>query len=427
MLSTKRSRLTRPAGTVELATFHSLQSTATPSKYLLALVLCMSAFPKVAASAPLHELNTSVNLDPISLITLFFDSAEKDLIDRTGDMTLLACFGLFVNPSTTWYQYTPPHTASGLRYYNPRAHITSMVEVQQVNSYLVSIASELNDCGAVVWVKPLHHKHWWPRAFSLEWMIIRPFALAVLVCIAGLSRDLVAVGAICTLLFGQAIAIVKTVYDGKVRDQGSSLEEQTNIIFMPNNVTMVVKCHGLVFVKAMSSARTHHPGLLRTLTTLIFMGGILLVGLTGINFKIAFLVMHAFQAALLGVAGWQSSKGHVINGALWEIDTTTTMSLKRRREAYVWASKLAGTGTQWLKDWQLAAGETLAWVEGELATERGGHGNPGAEDGLKVHLPKDRQEFSDRGGNRVILQSVVVSGYPEISRHRRNDSSRAAG
>jgi hypothetical protein len=384
----------------------------------------MSVFPRVAA-APLQELNTSVNLDPISLITLFFDSAEKDLLDRTGDMTLLACFGLFVNPSTTWYQYTPPHTASGLRYYNPREHITSMVEVQQVNSYLVSIASDLKDCGVVVWVKPLRHKHWWPRVFSLEWMIIRPFALAVLICIAGLSRDLVAIGAIGTLLFGQAIAIFKSVYDGKVRDQGSNMEEQMNVIFMPNNVTMVVKCHGLVFVRAMSSARTHTPTLLRTLTTLIFMGGILLVGLTGINFKIAFLVMHAFQAALLGVAGWQSSKGNVINGALWEIDKTTTKSLKRRREAYVWATNLTGTGTQWLKDWQLAAGETLAWVEAELATDPGDHRHPGAEEGLKLHLPNDRREFSDGGGNRVMLQSVVVSGYSDVSRHQ-SFSSRTA-
>jgi hypothetical protein len=401
----------------------SRQLSTTLWKPVLSLVL-VGTFPRVAAKAPLPEVNSSVNLDPISLITLFFDSAEKDLLDRTGDMTLLACFGLFVNPSTTWYQYTPPHTASGLRYYNPRAHITSMVEVQQVNSYLISIASDLKDCGAVVWVKPLHHKHWWPSSFSLEWMVIRPFALAVLVCITGLSRDLMALGAICTLLLGQAIAIVKTVFDGVVRDRGPGSEEQTNIIFMPNNVTLIVKCHGSVFVKAMSSSRSHHPSLLRTLTTLIFMGGILLVGLTGINFKIAFLAIHAFQAVLLGVAGSirKFSKGHVINGAFWEVDTGVTKTLKRRREAYVWATKMAGMGTQWLTDWQLAAGETLAWVEKEIADP----GNLEVEEGLKKHLTDNPKEFCDGGGNRLIIQSVVVSGYPpDIGRHRRNHSKSA--
>jgi hypothetical protein len=363
----------------------SLKLIASLPNSLLSLIICTSAFPLAAAEVPLHEIKTSVSLDPISLITLFFDSAEKDLIDRTGDMTLLACFGLFVNPSTTWYQYQPPHAVSGLRYFNPGEKISSTVEVQQVNSYLVSLAGTLKDCGVIVWVHHLPHKYRWPTRFSLEWMVIRPFVLAVLLCIAGLGRDIMAVGAICALLVGQSIAIIRTVLDGEVRSQGHRSDEQTNIFFMPNNVTVIVKCRGSIFVEAMSSARPHHPPLLRTVTTLIFMGGILLVGLTGINFKIAYLVMHAFQAPLLSLARWTPAQGYVINGAVWEMDSTVKTPLKRRREAYVWATKTAGTGTQWLTDWQLAAGETLAYVEQAVADPA----DLRAEEGMNLHPSDD--------------------------------------
>jgi hypothetical protein len=249
-----------------------------------------------ATSTPMKEIQTSLSLDPLSLITLFFDSAEKDLLDRTGDMSLLTCFGLFVNPSTTWYHYHPPHAVSGLRYYNPQTKITSTIEVQQVNSYLVALASSLKGVGVVVRVKPIQHKIWWPTAFSVEWGVIRPLALCILICVAGLSKDLWAITAISTLLLGQSIAIFKTVRDGRVRTEGRIQGPQTNIFFMPDNVTFIVKCSGGLFVDAMASARPRHPTFLRTLTTLIFMGGIILVGFTGINFKIAYLLVHAFQA-----------------------------------------------------------------------------------------------------------------------------------
>jgi hypothetical protein len=184
---------------------------------LLPLSVGMTVLPvAAAASGPLKELQTAVSLDPISLITLFFDSAEKDLLDRTGDMTLVSCIGLFVNPSTTWYHYHPPHALSGLRYYNPKAKITSIIEVLQVNSFLVALAAPLRETGVVVWVKPIPRRLWWPQTFSFEWMVIRPLSLVLLLCVAGLSRDLLAIAAIGTLLLGQSIAIFKTVKDGKV-------------------------------------------------------------------------------------------------------------------------------------------------------------------------------------------------------------------
>lgn len=349
---------------------------------------------------PLKEISTSLSLDPLSLITLFFDSAEKDLLDRTGDMSLLTCFGLFVNPSTTWYHYHPPHAVSGLRYYNPRAKITSTIEVQQVNSYLVALASSLKEVGVVVWVKPMQRKLWWPTKFSFEWAIIRPCALAILVCVAGLSRDLMALSAIGALLLGQSVAIFKTVNDGKVRSEGRIQGLQSNVFFMPNNVTLIVKCNGGLFVDAMASARPRHPTFLRTLTTLIFMGGILLVGFTGIDFKIAYLLVHASQAILLG-RDWIPSKLHAVNGVYWEIDTTSQEPLQRRREAYVWATRVMGVGTQWLKDWDLAAGDTLAYVNKTVAEL---DGLPG-EESTSPYPPNEGQKLS---GSLLIFGHLMI-------------------
>jgi hypothetical protein len=196
-----------------------------------------------------------------------------------------------------------------------------------------------------------------------------------------------AVSAICTLLLGQSIAIFKTVRDGKVRTEGHIRGPQTNIFFMPDNVTFIVKCNGGLFVDAMSSARPRHPTFLRTLTTLIFMGGIILVGFTGIDFKIAYLVVHACQAILLG-RDWLPSKSNIVNGVRWEIDTTSKVPLSRRREAYVWATRMAGVGTQWLEEWNLAAGDTLAYVEKEVAVLGG---LPG-EDGTSPYPPNQGKE-----------------------------------
>ena len=329
-----------------------------------------SAFPLTAGvdtTPPLKQIQTSLSLDPLSLITLFFDSAEKDLLDRTGDMSLLTCIGLFVNPSTTWYHYHPPHAVSGLRYYNPKTKITSTIEVQQVNAYLVAVASSLKGVGVVIWVKPIERKMWWPPEFFVEWGIIRPLSLCILICIAGLTKDLMAIAAICTLLLGQTIAILKTVQDSIVRTEGRIQGPQTNIFFMPDDVTLIVKCNGGLFVDAMSSARPRHPTVLRTVTTLIFMGGIILVGFTGIDFKIAYLVVHALQAILLG-RDWRQPKSHVVNGVRWEMDLASMVPISRRREAYVWAVRMAGVGTGWLEDWNLALGDTLAWVEKTVET-----------------------------------------------------------
>jgi hypothetical protein len=85
---------------------------------------------------------------------------------------------------------------------------------------------------------------------------------------------------------------------------------------------------------------------------------------------------------LLG-RNWTPSQSHVVNGAYWEIDLASEVPLDRRREAYVWATRSAGVGTQWLEDWNLAAGDTLAYVEkkaeslGRLPDEGGTSPDPG--------------------------------------------------
>jgi hypothetical protein len=210
------------------------------------------------------ELNSKISLDPVSLITLFFDSAEKDLLDRTGDMTLLSCFGLFVHPRTVWNEYVMLHPSAGLTYYNPEKVITSTVEVRQVNAYLTALASKHRDCGIVVRVKPLDKKCWWPNTPTREWLVFRPCCLAILVCIAIICRDAMAVGAVGALLIGQSIAIVKSVYDGQVIEQGDSREEQTNIFFLANRVTAAVKCKGGLFYRSMSSPRGECPVIVKS-------------------------------------------------------------------------------------------------------------------------------------------------------------------
>ena len=121
-------------------------------------------------------------------------------------MAFLTGIGLFVNPSTTWYHYHPAHAVSGLRYYNSKTKITSTTEVQQVNAYLVSVASSLKGVGVVIWVKLIQRKMWWLPEFFVE----GPLALCILICITGLTKDLMAIAAIRTLLLDQSIAILTT-------------------------------------------------------------------------------------------------------------------------------------------------------------------------------------------------------------------------
>jgi len=225
----------------------------------------------------LGQVESKMTLDPVSLLTLFLDSAEKALLDRTGDMTLLSCFGLFVHPNTAWNEYQLLQPGTGLTYYNPQKKITSSIEVRQVNAYLIALASDYRETGLIVKVTPSDTSRWWPHSFSVEWMVIRPLFLIVLGSFAVVCKDFVAIGAIGALLVGQSIAIIKSVMDGQAIDEGGSdTGEQTNIFFLTNRVTIAVKCKDDTFLKVMSIPRAQHSTGFQIPTTVLFMGGVIM-------------------------------------------------------------------------------------------------------------------------------------------------------
>jgi hypothetical protein len=171
----------------------------------------------------LPEINTNVSLDPVSLITLFFDDAEKDLVRRSGDLTLLSCLGLFVNPTTAWSEYGSLYPGQGVRYYNPRRQLTSTVEVTQVHNYITKLADDRENTGIIITLYPRR------RCIipTVEWLLIRPLILFSIIFIAAASLDYIALGAIGALLIGQAMVVICTVRDGttKVADDDSTLEK----------------------------------------------------------------------------------------------------------------------------------------------------------------------------------------------------------
>ena len=94
--------------------------------------------------------NSPLSFNPVSLITLFFDSAEKDIVARSGDLNLLSWFGLFVNPSTVCCDYGTMYPDQGLRHYVPDAMLTSTIEVAQVHEFLLRLAGGRKNCGIII-------------------------------------------------------------------------------------------------------------------------------------------------------------------------------------------------------------------------------------------------------------------------------------
>ncbi|EGN98187.1 hypothetical protein SERLA73DRAFT_161075 [Serpula lacrymans var. lacrymans S7.3] len=356
---------------------------------LFTVLLGFCLIPSVhAASSPLGQIYTQAPLDPISLITLFFDDPEKDMLDRKGDMTLLTCFGLFANPATVWREYYSLHIGQGLQYFNPLQSITSTVEVGQVHRYLMSLSGGYDKTGMVVRLKQLKKRQWLPTSFSWEYCVIRPVVLAALISIASLSLDFFALGSLGALLFGQTIAIVKSIADGPLPSAGKETEEQSNVFFLANGVTVIVKAPGELFIEATSSrvfGKARAPEGWRLISTVLFMGGILLVGFSGMLFRISYLVAHVIQAALLVYAGDKPLQRQIVNRVEWVVDgNDIEKPLLRRRDTYVWVIKQIRKhpweGFEWLKTWNLASGETFNYVETLLATPDG----PCLENGLII-------------------------------------------
>ena len=290
----------------------------------------------------LRNIKSSLSFDPVSFITLFLDSAEKNLVARTGDLNLLSWFGLFANPSTVWCEYGTMYPDQGLRYYVPDAMLTSTIEVAQVHEFLLRLSSGRKNCGIVIRLKPSSQLSSW-KGSPWVW-IARPLLPCVLLIIAGLCLDFGGFGAIGCLLLGQTIGIAQTRLSSSRQKRSSVVKdenqpEQVTAFFLANNVTIVVKSTGDLFRQGVSSIfceKLEKPVVVEMLTILIFMAGVLMY--SHIIFKVTYLVGHAVQAVVIALAN--SSKLHIcsVNGVTWQVENHEE-ALEHRRNAYVWVTR----------------------------------------------------------------------------------------
>jgi hypothetical protein len=318
----------------------------------------------------LPAINSSVSLDPVSLITLFFDAAEKALIERSGDLTVTACAGLFVNPTTAWSEYGTLYPGEGVRYYNPKRTLTSTVEIAQVHKFVTRLAVGRKNVGFIVNLYPRKRV----LALSFSWLVIRPFTLLAILFVAAASRDFIALSAIGALIVGQTIVILNTIRDGTTKTIENNASLEKNVFFLANNVTVIVESYGRLFVQACSSQeykKAEKPVLLEVLSTLVFMTGVLLLGIAGLNSKIAYLVGHALQAIMLSFHSNDVLGTRTLNRITWEVGKPVDRLIRRRREAYLWATEETTGNTDWLRWWHLADVETLAYLEQTLAKPQG--------------------------------------------------------
>jgi hypothetical protein len=292
-----------------------------------------------------QNINSSLLFDPISLITLFLDSPEKDLLARTGDLNLLSCFGLFVNPSTVWREYGTMSPDQGLRYYVPDAMITSTIEVAQVHEFLLRLACGRKNCGIIIQLQPSSKVSLW-KSSPWVWMA-RPLLLCVLLVVAGLcDLTLWGFGAIGCLLLGQTIGIARTRLDGSRQERKSVVAyenqpEQVTTFFLANDVTILVRSHGDLFRQGVSSIfcqKLEKPVAVKTLTIIIFIMGVLMVGFSPTFFKVTYLLGHAVQAVIIALANASKLKICSVNGVTWQVENHEE-PLEHTRNAYVWVTR----------------------------------------------------------------------------------------
>ena len=315
----------------------------------------------------LPELPLSISLDPVSLITLFLDDAEKDLMHRSGDMTWLCCFGLFANPTTAWIEYGTLPPGHGVRYYNPLRGLTSTVEVTHVNSFIAKLAGGLENAALIAKLDPQRVS----TVGSAEWLIVRPFILVAIVIVVAISWDYVAMAALISILVGQTIVVAITIRDRtKFVNSNPSEPMDNNVFFLANNVTVIVEAPASVFIKACSSKeynKMERPTIIQVFATLMFMMGVLLIGIAGLNAKVAYLVGHVVQAVLIALLSKRPLRSRTLNSVWWEINEPPSgRSIKRRRDAYVWACENTTGDVEWLKAFNLADPDTLEFIRAHL-------------------------------------------------------------
>ena len=314
----------------------------------------------------LPELPLSISLDPVSLITLFLDDAEKDLMHRSGDMTWLCCFGLFANPTTAWIEYGTLPPGHGVRYYNPLRSLTSTIEVTHVNSFVTKLAGALENTALTV---KLVHRHA-PTVASAEWLIVRPFILSAIVIVVAMSWDYIAMAALISILVGQTIVVAVTIRDTTKPVINTSEPIDKNVFFLANNVTVIIEAPAPLFIKACSSKeykKMERPTITQVFATLFFMMGVLLIGIAGLNAKVAYLVGHVVQAVLIALLSRRPLKSRTLNSVWWAIkEPPTAKSIKRRRDAFLWACENTTKDIEWLKAFNLADPDTLEFVRAQL-------------------------------------------------------------
>lgn len=316
----------------------------------------------------LPQLNWGISLDPVGLITLFLDHPEKEIMAQSPDMSYFACIGLFANPTTAWSEYGTLYPGAGIKYYNPKHHLTSTVEVAHVNNYLLRFANGRQDVGVIINLLPLSKAH---PPFHYEWTVIRPLVLGSLILLAGFSQDYFGLGALGALLSGQALVVATTIHKTVPKDTTKEGEEK-NVFFLANNVTLIVQSQGDLFVQACSNlkyTKRERPPKLEVLSTVIFMGGVFLVGIAGNDFKLAYVLAHVAQAVLLALHSKDELGSQKRNGVFWDVDEKSEVRLLRRRHAYVWATEATTKNPEWLELNNLATKDTLKWVQ-EKVDER---------------------------------------------------------
>ena len=301
--------------------------------------------------------NSPLSFNPVSLITLFFDSAEKDLVARSGDLNLLSWFGLFVNPSTVCCDYGTMYPDQGLRHYVPDAMLTSTIEVAQVHEFLLRLAGGRKNCGIIIRLQPSSQLSSW-KSSPWVWME-RPLLPCVLLIIAALSLDFWAFVAIGCLLLGQKIGIARTRLESLRQKRNSVVKdenhqpEQVTAFFSANNVTILVRSPEDLFRQGVSSIFCdilEKPVFVEMLTVLIFMPGLLMVGFLHINFKATFLLGHAVQAVVIALAKGSKLNLCSVNGVTWQVENHEE-PLGRRRNAYIWVTRNTNRReVAWLKE-----------------------------------------------------------------------------
>jgi len=311
----------------------------------------------------LEEVPLNISLDPISLITLFLDDAEKDLMYRSGDLTWLCCFGLFANPETAWIEYGGLAPGDGVRYYNPERMLTSTVEVRHVSDYVNRLAEGRQDTSLMV--KLVRNRSRF-GPMSIEWLAIRPLILLGIIIVAAISWDFLAISAIASILVGQGLVIRRSIADRtEINDDEVTGSMEHNVFFLANNVTVMVESPSRLFVKACSTRdykKMEKPIMTKVFATLLFMMGVLLIGIAGLNSKIAYLTGHVLQAVFIAVRGRRPVQSQILNSVRWEI-CEGTQRVHRRRDAYLWACKKTTRGLEWLSTWNLVDFETLDYVK----------------------------------------------------------------